>query len=602
MKKNVLSIILLVCTLTVVAQQQLSVKQMLATNDLSASQNRRVDSSGELCALVKVQLAATNASFEGDIVGTVDVKSGEYWIYMSPGARGLSISCPGFKPLYVSFSDYNIANGVASLTTYNMTLLMPQTAAKDDGQRYLIMKLTPTNSTVYIDGKQQNAIDGILTVTLPAGNHRYRVTAKDYYPKTGVIHLSDSRTTFPVTLSEKEGVDIEAVTVNDVVFNMVGVAGGSFMMGATSEQVIDDDPEEVPVHRVTLSDYYISQTEITQGQWKAVMGALPLHIGNNMGDNYPVVGVTWDDCQDYVKKLSALTGQEFRLPTEAQWEFAARGGTLSKGYRYSGDNDATKVGWIVDNTGKALETADMAYTETTERMHAVGQLKANELGIYDFCGNVREWCYDLEGEYTSESQTNPTGPAASSNSSNSDESHIVRGGYYGAKAEYARNAYRMDYSRNSYDQMTGFRIVLVRQVPKPPKVADFNTEIRGKTTSQLNALAKDYLNGENDKPKNLERAYKLYRLSAERRDAEGQERIGNMYLNGIYVKKSWEEAAKWYEKAAKQDNINALFVMGVFYQYGQAGLKKDIKKAKKMYTKAANQGDEASISALKNIE
>lgn len=175
---------------------------------------------------------------------------------------------------------------------------------------------------------------------------------------------------------------------------MIKVEGGTFMMGSNDAEAWDD---EKPVHQVTLSDYYIGQTEVTQALWKAVMSSNP---SNFKGDNLPVVFVSWYDCQEFISKLNEITGKNFSLPTEAQWEFAARGGNYSKGYKYSGSNDPNDVAWYDGNSD--------------DWVHPVGTKEANELGIYDMSGNVYEWCSDWYGPYSSAAVTDPAGPSSGS--------------------------------------------------------------------------------------------------------------------------------------------------------------------------------------------
>lgn len=197
---------------------------------------------------------------------------------------------------------------------------------------------------------------------------------------------------------------IETFQVKGVSFNMILVQGGTFAMGASPEQGKYADATEKPLHKVTLSEYYIGETEVTQELWSAVMGSNPAKY---KGEGFPVESVSWTTCQTFLKRLSTMTGKTFRLPTEAEWEFAARGGKSSKNFMYSGSNNWSDVA-IRDK-----------YAATST--YKVASKQPNELGIYDMSGNVIEWCEDWYGDYTSGAQTNPKGPQ-------SGESRIYRGG------------------------------------------------------------------------------------------------------------------------------------------------------------------------------
>lgn len=180
--------------------------------------------------------------------------------------------------------------------------------------------------------------------------------------------------------------------VNGVSFNMIRVEGGTFTMGATPEKYYRG-VKDTRAHQVTLSSYYIGETPVTQALWKFVMGDNPSHF---KGDSLPVETVSWDDCHDFIQKLNNKTGKSFRLPTEAEWEFAARGGNKSRHTQYSGSDNIDEVAW---------------YDENSEyRTHPVKTKKGNELGIHDMSGNVYEWCEDWFRKYNGEAQTNPTGP------------------------------------------------------------------------------------------------------------------------------------------------------------------------------------------------
>jgi formylglycine-generating enzyme required for sulfatase activity len=213
---------------------------------------------------------------------------------------------------------------------------------------------------------------------------------------------------------------------------MVFVEGGTFQMGSSS-----GDDDEKPVHSVTLSSFNIGKYEVTQAQWKAVMGSNPSNFSGC--DNCPVENVSWNDAQQYISKLNSQTGKNYRLPTEAEWEYAAKGGKSSRGYTYSGSNDLNSVAWNTDEYGS--------------HTHIVGSKQANELGIYDMSGNVWEWCSDWKGNYSSYSETNPTGAS-------SGPHRVVRGGRL-AKGDYSgRNAARNWFNPDDRYDRIGFRLVL----------------------------------------------------------------------------------------------------------------------------------------------
>ncbi|MBD5397583.1 formylglycine-generating enzyme family protein [bacterium] len=187
---------------------------------------------------------------------------------------------------------------------------------------------------------------------------------------------------------------------------MVYVEGGEFEMGATSEQGNGAEDDEKPVRTVKLDSYYIGKYEVTQAQWKEVMGTNPSYF---KGDNRPVENVSWEDAQEFCKRLSERNGKKYVLPTEAQWEYAARGGNKSQHYKYAGGNDIDEVAWYYDNSyGLGAEHPDYG-------THSVGTKKANELGIYDMSGNVWEWCSDWYASSYDENDTeNPQGPTSGS--------------------------------------------------------------------------------------------------------------------------------------------------------------------------------------------
>ena len=285
-----------------------------------------------------------------------------------------------------------------------------------------------------------------------AGTYRITFSAEGYESKTQSVTVAAGKTaTCSATLKRKQSpqsvsqqpvttttssASSQTFTANGVSFKMIRVDGGTFQMGATSEQNNDSYDDEKPVHSVTLSSYYIGQTEVTQALWQAVMGSNP---SNWEGDNLPVEQVSWNDCQTFITKLNQLTGQKFRLPTEAEWEYAARGGKQSKGYKYSGSNTLADVAWFTDNS--------------SGKTHPVATKLPNELVLYDMSGNVWEWCQDRKGSYSSSSRTNPTGPTGGSE-------RVYRGGCWSNDARGCRVSCRTSYTPVGKLNDLGFRLCL----------------------------------------------------------------------------------------------------------------------------------------------
>ena len=270
--------------------------------------------------------------------------------------------------------------------------------------------------------------DGSVTVSVDENTSTSSRTA------TITIESATITRTLAVTQSgvEPPASQDRTFTVGGVQFKMIYVEGGTFTMGATSEQGDDAYDREKPTHTVTLSSFSIGETEVTQALWQAVMGQKPTSDGSQwygLGAKYPAYYVSWNDCQDFISKLNAITGENFRLPTEAEWEYAARGGNKSRGYKYAGSNTIGHVAWYYDNS-YALGSSNANYGT-----HNVGTKQANELGLFDMSGNVWEWCQDWYGDYSSSSLTNPTGPS-------SGNSRVYRGGSWSNNARLGRVSYR----------------------------------------------------------------------------------------------------------------------------------------------------------------
>ncbi|MDE6440124.1 MAG: SUMF1/EgtB/PvdO family nonheme iron enzyme [Bacteroidales bacterium] len=325
------------------------------------------------------------------------------------------------------------------------------------------------------DIKTQTDAEGAFSFAdLKQGAYQLCVSKDGYETYTGAeLSVTDRRTlVLSIALSPKEntgpGTDSEQdyeETAFGMKLQMVAVEGGTFSMGATAEQGDDAYDWEKPVHGVTLDGFYIGAYEVTQSQWVAVMestvaqqrdkaaeywGEDPLTVGlYGVGDNYPMYYVSWEEAQSFCEKLSQKTGKTYRLPTEAEWEYAARGGNEVDGTKYAGSNAISDVAWYYDNS-YGLGSSHPDYGT-----HPVGQKNPNALGLYDMSGNVWEWCQDWFGDYSSSSAVNPQGPSGGSD-------RVNRGGSWYGHAQYSRVSGRNNLTPGNRSFSLGFRIVCER--------------------------------------------------------------------------------------------------------------------------------------------
>ena len=319
-------------------------------------------------------------------------------------------------------------------------------------QGNLSVNFKPFGSDVYVDGvkvgQSPRVFNGVLV-----GNHNVEIRKSGYATSRQTVTISEGQTAsisgsltstastsstnaLSSSSSSSSGNTITIPVKNGISIEMVKVEVGSFEMGATSEMQ-NPYSDEKPDHRVTLTNnYYVGKYEVTQALWQAVMGSNP---SNFKGDALPVEQVSWNDCQDFISKLNAMTGKRFRLPTEAEWEYAARGGKKSRGYQYSGSNTLGDVAWYSDNSGK--------------KTHDVGTKQPNELGIYDMTGNVWEWCQDWYDSYSCSPQMNPTGAVRGSD-------RVNRGGSWCNSAGYCRTSCRVNSTPDYRYIGLGLRLVL----------------------------------------------------------------------------------------------------------------------------------------------
>ena len=357
-------------------------------------------------------------------------------------------------------NNANIQSPVAtptSTTTYTVHVSSNGQTATDDVILYVVKAPTNFGATV------QNGNNVYLSWTAANPATRYKVYRNNTLINSNVTltHYTDSNlntgtytyqvsTVYDNVESPKSNSVQTSITSNDQTFTVNGVSftmkqveGGTFWMGAQSTnpngQNYDSEAYsgESPVHSVTVSTFYMGETEVTQELWQAVMGSNPSYFS---GTNKPVERVSWNMIvNEFIPALNALTGRNFRLPTEAEWEYAARGGNQGHGYKYAGSNTIGNVAWYSGNSNS--------------QTHPVATKSPNELGLYDMSGNVYEWCSDWYGGYSSGSQSNPQGPSSGS-------SRVLRGGSWGHNARYCRVSIRDGNSPGSTNISFGFRLVL----------------------------------------------------------------------------------------------------------------------------------------------
>ena len=304
------------------------------------------------------------------------------------------------------------------------------------------IQTNPTNAQIQIDGKNIGVSPIQYNVDLQK-NYTLTITKNGYKSLTKQISITENSENELFNLEKENNLIFEDLAKTEMVF----VQGGTFTMGCTYEQGTDCYDNEKPVHQVTLSDYYIGKYEVTQGLWKKVMGSNPSKF-SDCGDDCPVENVSWDDCQTFISKLNQLTGKKYRLPTEAEWEYAARGGrgvarnvpagNAQLQTKYAGSNALDEVAWYNDNSNS--------------QTHTVGTKKPNALGVYDMSGNVWEWCNDWYDKYSISGVKNPQGAKAGSD-------RVVRGGSWYHIGRYDRVSYRDNGDPSYSDYDSGIRLV-----------------------------------------------------------------------------------------------------------------------------------------------
>ena len=375
-------------------------------------------------------------SFKGDAQTffEIEYKDGEIWLYISYYATYIKISHEEFSSTEFWFPfdmkpkcgyelilvnkpsiDEDIVKRLEKLENTNNST---NSVVKPSQNGYITVKSTPKGADVFIDNKKVG-VTPYLSEILNIGNHKVSVYLKGYEPAAQIVDIESDKEQEIVFQLEAERIVTQQTsfinktfTINGISFEMIAVKGGTFIMGCTWGDCDEFlQRRESPSHSVTLDDYYIGKYEVTQELWDAVMGT---NSAEGEYENLPVCWMTkFEYCIEFIERLNHITGLKFRLPTEAEWEYAARGGNKSRGYKYSGSDNIQSVAWYNDNSN--------------DYIYSVGQKSPNELGIYDMSGNVEEWCNDWFDNYSPENQKNPQGPI-------SGKYHVLRGGDWQSNA------------------------------------------------------------------------------------------------------------------------------------------------------------------------
>ncbi len=330
--------------------------------------------------------------------------------------------------------DYQLSLSKEGYGTFSKTISIAEGETLEINEelpsgKEITINSEPSGATLSIDG--QNYGTTPWTGTLAFGSHNIKLQNGKKIINEQITISQNGQSSFSYDVSEFGENFTE--TVNGISFTMVAVKGGCFNMGNNNGR-----GNEKPVHKVCVDDFYMGETEVTQALWEEVMGYNPSPYKE---EYLPVMRVSWNDIQEFLQELNILTGETYGLPTEAEWEYAARGGLKSKGYKYAGSDNIDDIAWYADNSGG--------------KPNAVGTTNPNELGLYDMSGNVREWCNDWNNAsyYRISSQNNPPGAS-------SGNSRILRGGYWSDNADWCTVSNRIggkqDYAGDTY----GFRIVL----------------------------------------------------------------------------------------------------------------------------------------------
>ena len=450
--------------------QNISVVGMkLDENDhtAEAETTMRFDQNGEVCALIKIITDETGFSYDVGSLGVTDVEehTGEIWLFVPFGIKKITL-----RHQELGSCEYAIPIVIESAKTYRMGLSV-NGVAKEINDQEIEIYCSPAQAKLFIDDIGIDLVDGYLKTRMTLGVHSYSAEASNYTPQAGTVELKATAPGKLIitltrmsmggenTMSYSEWLNqlpVEYIVPGTTVkFTMIPVPPTTFVQGGTSEQIGAWD-DEYPTHDVKVDGFFIGQTEVTQALWEAVMGSNPSRF---RGEELPVEQVSWNDCQLFISRLNAIIGQRFRLPTEAEWELAARSGIRREvrnhpgggnkidvttshflvEQAYSGSNKADEVAWYIGNSQGAT--------------HVVATKKPNMIGLYDMSGNVWEWCQDWYEPYPEKPADNPQGASSGTH-------RVLRGGSWLGEDWKCRNAYRDINTPETSNAYIGLRLAM----------------------------------------------------------------------------------------------------------------------------------------------
>lgn len=454
------------------------------------------DQNGKKCALIKVKSPIIGLNFDVGSLGIVktESKKGETWVYVPEGVKRITISHRRFGVL----RDYDLGQALKQAKTYSLELgLDGETGGEtDELKKAITFQLIPSNAVIKVDDQSLKSENGFVVTMLSYGTHQYRVSASGYVSQDGEVKVNDSidHQVININLDLKKNEnesrsfdfsitpDIETIksqhpsrvvfNINDIEFAMIYVEGGILPVEDVHAVVLDTNTLQITdlagegegnkheiqqgkgIKQIQVSSFYIGETEITQELWETIMGN---NSSIDLGADRPVECITWNDCRKFYGKMRLITGVQFRLPYEKEWEYAAKGGKLTHNYKYSGSNNIEKVAWYEKNAFKV--SLDKIKASSIKGWIAkvqggiigaqpVKRKKANELGIYDMTGNLWEWCLDgvnLNID-TEEEKKN-------------SKYYAIRGGCWDSKSEDCIISNRNYLEPNTFSDRVGMRLV-----------------------------------------------------------------------------------------------------------------------------------------------